>query len=158
MLATAIGILSFQARPLASTPSRTALTRMSSAAPYPELCVFDLDACMWDKEMFQMDEIPTANDAVRGDLNGRGEGVKGVMSGRDRISLHAGALIALQEHADGGYPGMRVALASSADTPFAEHVGRAALRLLEVLPGLTVWDLLMRDWDGKVAEALKVSA
>ena len=97
MLATAIGILSFQARPLASTPSRTALTRMSSAAPYPELCVFDLDACMWDKEMFQMDEIPTANDAVRGDLNGRGEGVKGVMSGRDRISLHAGALIALQE-------------------------------------------------------------
>eukprot|EP00308_Calcidiscus_leptoporus_P013231 CAMPEP_0119355448 /NCGR_PEP_ID=MMETSP1334-20130426/4282_1 /TAXON_ID=127549 /ORGANISM="Calcidiscus leptoporus, Strain RCC1130" /LENGTH=208 /DNA_ID=CAMNT_0007369279 /DNA_START=76 /DNA_END=702 /DNA_ORIENTATION=+ len=121
---------------------------MSSAAPYPELCVFDLDACLWDKEMFEMGVVPMVEDAVRGDLNGRGEGIAGVMSGRDKISLHTGALIALQEHADGGFPGMRVALASSADTPFAERVGRAALTILEVLPGLTVWDLLMRDWDG----------
>ena len=66
----------------------------------PTLCVFDLDACLWDKEMYEMPEIPdAAKDAVRGDLNGRGEGVKGVMSGRYRISLHAGALLALQGHA-----------------------------------------------------------
>eukprot|EP00966_Prymnesium_polylepis_P018300 421643-Prymnesium_polylepis.2 len=84
-----------------------------------------------------------------GDLNGRGEGVVGVMSGVDKISLHAGALCALQEHADGNYTGMRVALASSANTPFAVKVGRTALAMLEVLPGLTVWDLLMRDWDGR---------
>ena len=44
-------------------------------------------------------------------------------SGSDTIALHAGALIALQEHADGLHPGMRVALASSADTRFAEQVG-----------------------------------
>ena len=31
----------------------------------------------------------------------------------------------------------------------AEQVGRAALKLLEVVPGLTVWDLLMRDWEGR---------
>eukprot|EP00966_Prymnesium_polylepis_P183196 4245414-Prymnesium_polylepis.1 len=56
---------------------------------------------------------------------------------------------ALQEHADGAYPGMRIALASSADTPFAVKVGRTALTMLEVQPGLTVWGLLMRDWDGR---------
>jgi hypothetical protein len=58
-------------------------------------------------------------------------------------------LIALQEHADGGYPGMRICFASSADTQFAEKVGRATLKLLEVVPGMTVWDLVMRDWDKK---------
>jgi hypothetical protein len=36
---------------------------------------------------------------------------------------------------------MKVAFASSANTPFAERIGRASLALLEVLPGLTVWDL-----------------
>ncbi|CAK0895470.1 unnamed protein product [Prorocentrum cordatum] len=117
--------------------------------PYPELCVFDLDACLWDKEMFEMQAIPGESDKVVGDLNGRGEGVIGVMSGFDRISLHAGSLVALQGHADGRYPGMKIAVASSADTPFAEKVGRASLALLEVLPGLTVWDMLLRDWDGR---------
>ena len=24
----------------------------------PQLCVFDLDACLWDKEMFEMPAIP----------------------------------------------------------------------------------------------------
>ena len=84
-----------------------------------------------------MPAVPTKADVVRGDLNGRGEGVVGVMSGRNRISLHAGGLTALQEHADGAFPGMRVALASSANTPFAESIGRASLALLEVTPGVT---------------------
>lgn len=138
---------------LAARPGRRQGRRGSARAaveegPYPELCVFDLDACLWDKEMFEMQAVPKASDKVVGDLNGRGEGVVGVMSGRDKISLHAGSLVALQEHADGKYPGMRIAVASSADTPFAERVGRASLALLEVLPGLTVWDMLLRDWDG----------
>ena len=99
--------------------------------------------------MFEMPEIPTKADVVRGDLNGSGEGVTGVMSGRHKISLHAGSLVALQEHAAGKFPGMKVALASSANTPFAEQIGRASLALLEVTPGTTVWDVLMRDWDGR---------
>lgn len=61
---------------------------------YPELIVYDLDACLWDKEMFEMDHMP--GKTVRGDLNGRGDGVLGVMSGRDKISLHKGSLISLQ--------------------------------------------------------------
>lgn len=125
----------------------SALEAPQMSAALPELTVFDLDACLWDKEMFEMSEIP--KEKVMGDLNGRGSGVIGVMSGRDQISLHEGALVALQEHADGKFPGMRVALASSANTPFAVQVGRTSLTMLEVLPGLSVWDILMRDWEGR---------
>jgi magnesium-dependent phosphatase 1 len=116
---------------------------------YPELCVFDLDACFWDQEMYCMTKIPRPNDTVMGDLNGRGHGVVGVLSGGEKISLHKGSLIALQNHYDGIYGSMKVAFASSADTPFAEQVGRATLKLLEVVPGVTVWDLVVgRDWEG----------
>lgn len=126
---------------MAVTATATATTS------HPALCVFDLDACFWDQEMFEMPAIP--DRTVLGDLNGRGTGVIGAMSGGHQISLHAGSLHALQQHADGAYPGMKVAFASSADTPFAERIGRASLALLEVLPGLTVWDLVVgRDWKG----------
>ena len=138
---TALALISLFGRAAAM-----ASTAVSGALP--QLCVFDLDACLWDKEMFEMPAVPTAADCVRGELNGRGDGVVGVMSGRHKISLHKGSLIALQEHADGKYPDMRVALASSANTPFAEQIGRASLALLEVVPGVTVWDVLMRDWAG----------
>ena len=121
---------------------------------YPELVVFDLDACFWDKEMYEMPALPSKT--VTGPLGNNsdddnnfiGEGVTGAYSGRHKISLHRGSMVALQEHAAGDkYPGMKVCFASSADTPFAEKIGRATLKLLEVLPGLTVWDLVMRDWD-----------
>ena len=80
------------------TSKRTAAVMLQQAdGPYPALCVFDLDACLWDKEMFEMPAVPTAEDVVVSDLAGRGDGVVAVMSGRHRISLHAGALLALQE-------------------------------------------------------------
>ena len=121
----------------------------SNNGPFPELVVFDLDACFWDQEMYTLSKIPDESNVVRGDLNGRGEGVVGVMSGRSRISLHRGSLSALQSHHDGRYPGTRVCFASSADTELAERIGRSALRLLEVVPGMTVWDLVVgRDWGG----------
>ena len=149
-------VASSAARPSLCTASASSVSRMSSSGSdytlddlgkkYPELVVFDADACFWDKEMYQMGSMPS--ETVKGDLNGRGEGVTGVMSGRDKISLHRGSLIAMQEHWDGMYPGMKVAIASSADTPFAEKVGRASLKLLEVVPGVTVWDVFMRDFNG----------
>jgi magnesium-dependent phosphatase 1 len=100
--------------------------------------------------MFEMPALPDPKNVVRGDLNGRGKGITGVYSGRhELISLHEEALVALQEQYDNRYPGMKMALASSANTPFAEKIGRASLKLLEVVPGTSVWDLLMRDWDSK---------
>ena len=121
----------------------------ASRGPFPELVVFDLDACFWDQEMYTLTNIPDSSNIVKGDLNGRGNGVVGVMSGRKRISLHTGSLRALQSHYDNKYPNMKVCFASSADTPLAERIGRAALKLLEVVPGTSVWDLVVeRDWNG----------
>lgn len=121
---------------------------MQSTQAYPELVVLDLDACFWDQEMFEMPALP--DKTIRGDLNGRGDGVVSAVSGGHPISLHPGSLRALQDHADGKFPHTKFCFASSADTPFAEKIGRASLKLLEVLPGLTVWDLVVgRDWDGQ---------
>jgi len=118
--------------------------------PFPDLCVFDLDACFWDQEMYTLSKICDSSNVVKGDLNGRGEGVVGVMSGRSKISLHTGSLIALQNHYDNKFDDMKVCFASSADTPLAEKIGRSALKLLEVVPGVTVWDLVVgRDWSGE---------
>ena len=113
----------------------------------PELVVFDLDACFWDQEMYTLSMIPDSSNVVKGDLNGRGEGVVGVMSGRTKISLHKGSLIALQDHYDNKFGDMKICFASSADTPLAERIGRATLKLLDIVPGYTVWDLVLRDWN-----------
>ena len=119
---------------------------------YPDLVVFDLDACFWDQEMYTLNEIPTR--AVTGDLNGHGEGTVGVMSGPHEIRLHSGALQACQDHWNGKFTtensNTKFLFASSADTPFAEKIGRQALKMLEVVPGVTVWDLVVhRDWGGQ---------
>jgi len=110
----------------------------------PELMVFDLDDCLWSPEMFTLDEMPSG--VVRGSLNGRGEGVVGVKSGSETIRLFPGALRVLQECADGEYEPMRLGIASSSDTPLAASIAEASLRLLEVLPGLSLRDLLARGW------------
>lgn len=126
------------------------IAQQKHAIFFPKLCVFDLDACFWDQEMYTMHALPT--QTIEGELNGRGRGVVGVRSTDPRdpiIRLHAGSLYALQQHYDQAYPGMKVAFASSADTPFAEECARAALKLLQVVPGVTVWDLVVnRDWNG----------
>jgi magnesium-dependent phosphatase 1 len=97
--------------------------------------------------MFEMPAVP--DRTATGDLNGNGQGVIGAYSGSHKISMHKGSMIALQEHAQHKYPGMKICFASSADTPFAEQIGRATLKLLEVVPGMTVWELVMRDWDNR---------
>ena len=115
---------------------------------YPRLVVFDLDACFWDQETFELDAVP--NRTIVGDLQGRGTGVLGVDCGNEIMQMHPGALYALQNHIDGQYPETKVAFASSALTPFSERIARKALALLEVIPGTSVWDLVVDgDWLGK---------
>lgn len=113
-------------------------------AVLPDLVVLDLDDCVWHPEMFTLDEMP--GQPVIGDLNGRGEGVIGVRSGTETITMFPGALQALQECAEGRFDPMRLAVASSADTQFATQIAQAALRMLEVLPGVTLRQLLARGW------------
>mmetsp|Transcript_27424 Transcript_27424/g.55185 ORF Transcript_27424/g.55185 Transcript_27424/m.55185 type:complete len:155 (+) Transcript_27424:33-497(+) len=69
----------------ASAEAASVAEKMALGTQYPEMVVFDLDACLWDQEMYALDSLPTKK--VYGDLGGRGEGVTGVMSGSDKISL-----------------------------------------------------------------------
>ena len=64
----------------------------------------------------------------------RGEGVVGVRSGGDVIRLFPGALQALQEVADGVHADMRLAVASSADTPLAESIASQRAMTISLAP------------------------
>ena len=142
-----------------STSESTDTNNDRCGIDYPALVVFDLDACFWDQEMYEMPALPSKTvTGPLGNSNDNDIGVTGVYSGRHKISMHPGSVVALREHAsnnnrngngNGKYPGMKICFASSADTPFAEKIGRATLKLLEVLPGITVWDLVVQDWNGE---------
>ena len=118
---------------------------------YPELMVFDLDACFWNQEKYKMPNIPTQQNVVMGVIGGwdvpLADGVVKLSSGGNTFGLHAGAQRAITENYAGRqHPGMKICFVSSADTPQAAQ-SRAALQLLEVVPGVTVWDALMQDWN-----------
>ena len=69
-------------------------------------------------------------------LSKQGKGVIGVKSGGQVIKIFPGALRVLQAIHAGKYPGpMRLATASSADTPRAVQIGKAAMAILEIVPG-----------------------
>ena len=79
----------FQSSSIVHLSCKTTL-HMTKSTPthFPELIVFDLDACLWDKEMYELSKIPDESNIVKGDLgHGRGEGVAGIMSGRSKISF-----------------------------------------------------------------------
>ena len=98
----------------------------------PELVVFDMDMCLWSPEMYTLDSIPTVKDAQRGKLGDKGEGVVAVSSGYEDIRIFPAALTVLQDFYEGKYGSkMRIAAASSADTPRAVSIGRAAMGILE---------------------------
>lgn len=112
---------------------------------FPSLVVFDLDMCVWSPEMYELNEIPSTR--VMGQLGMYGEGVVGVKSGYEVIRLFPTALEVLQEYYMDKYPGMRIAAASSADTPQAVQIGRTAMGILEVLPGVTLREVFSKGWD-----------
>ena len=104
----------------------------NSCLVLPELVVFDLDMCLWSPEMYTLDSVPTLKDAQRGKLGDKGDGVVAVSSGYEDIRIFPAALIVLQDFYEGKYGSkMRIAAASSADTPRAVSIGRAAMGILE---------------------------
>mmetsp|Transcript_14248 Transcript_14248/g.36914 ORF Transcript_14248/g.36914 Transcript_14248/m.36914 type:complete len:229 (-) Transcript_14248:47-733(-) len=141
-----LGLVMALAGPASGSSLRT------SRMVLPKLCVLDLDMCVWQPEMFTL--YDDCDRPVRGDLAGRGDGVIGVHSGSDVIRMFPGALKALQQCHDELIPrGMRLAVASSADTPRAVEIGRQAMEVLEVLPGLTMLDVLRMGWEDGDGEA-----
>eukprot|EP00750_Incisomonas_marina_P005518 INCI13986.1.p1 GENE.INCI13986.1~~INCI13986.1.p1 ORF type:complete len:426 (-),score=74.93 INCI13986.1:3-1280(-) len=131
----------------ASTQKRAFDVATADANKLPALAVFDLDACFWDEEMYTLDHLVDRSRPVIGSLgDGVGDGVVGARSGRSIIRIHPGALLALQGFYRGEYPGMRIAAASSADTPIAVKIGRSALALLEIVPGVTAREVFGIGW------------
>lgn len=79
----------------------------------PSLIVFDLDACLWSPEMFELDRAPGAYDAKRG----------GCPAGHDTVQLFEGArqVLALLLR-DKRFADTKVAAASSTtEPPYANH-------------------------------------
>jgi magnesium-dependent phosphatase 1 len=116
------------------------------STPLPELAVFDLDDCLWSPEMYTLNDVPTANDCITGSLGVSGEGIIAVRSGHHEIRLFPDALLVLQKIYLGEYPKMRIAAASSADTPLAVRIGRTSMCLLEILPGVTMREVFDQGW------------
>ena len=107
----------------------------STSGALPTLAVFDLDACFWDEEMYTLREVVDPGKNVRGSPGDDvGEGVVAAVSGRTRIRINPWALHALQNYYRGKYPGMRLAAASSADTPLAAKIGQARRRSWKFSP------------------------
>lgn len=122
--------------------------RSKESLIWPKLIVFDLDMCIWSPEMYELDEIPTTASIIRGKLKpDDAEGVIAVTSGYDQIRIFPDALAILQQYQRGEFPDtVRIAAASSADTPRAVSIGRAAMGLLEVVPGVTLRQTFARGW------------
>ena len=111
---------------------------------YPHLIVFDLDACFWNQEMYQLYDICDSKDNIVDEKTGI---VIGAVSGRTVIRMHEGSRKALTEYYEGKYPGARLATASSADTPLAVKIGQSALRNLEIAPGVSAASVFAIGWE-----------
>ena len=96
--------------------------------------------------MYELDEVPTEASKVLGKLPD-GEGVVAVRSGYEEIRVFPDALLILRDFYNNCFPShLRIAAASSADTPRAAQIGRAAMGLLEVIPGITLRQVFAKGW------------
>lgn len=97
-----------------------AASASSTPTALPRLVVFDLDACLWSPEMYQLGEPPSAWCDIRG----------GVVAGRSLVRLFPGALHAFEQLAtNAAFAGTRVALASSTSEPGYARATLALYRL-----------------------------
>lgn len=128
-----------------ATTTTGGLVGHSELTIMPELVVFDLDHCLWLPEMYTLDEVPSK--VILGSLHSHGEGAIAAKSGREEIKLFPDALRILQEIYHDSYPGIKIAAASSADTPQAVRIAKAAMDLLEIVPGVTMREVFNKGWD-----------
>ena len=80
----------------------------ATSARVPKLLIFDLDACLWSPEMFELRAAPTSYDADAG----------GVRAGTEVVRLFPGALSVLRRLiTDPALNSIKVAVASSTTEP-----------------------------------------
>lgn len=152
-------LLSMASSSLSAVSIATSSTRYNVISSFPKLIVFDLDMCLWTPEMYELESVPQARDVVLGPLSSDGgeQGAVGVRSGGETIRLFEDARAILRDFYTGAFPSdVRLAAASSADTPRAVAIGRAAMSLLEVLPGVTMRQVLARGWPEGFEENLQI--
>eukprot|EP00729_Bicosta_minor_P003302 gene3302-5059_t len=118
----------------------------------PELCVFDLDDCLWHPEMYTIHDIPS--EAVLGELSPGVQGVVGAKGGSTVVELFPAALKVLQDIHRGKYGSMKIAAASSADTPKAVACAKASMDILEIVPGVTMKQLFDTVGGGYPADVI----
>ena len=95
------------------------VARFMARRRLPALIVFDLDACLWLPEMYELSTAPTTYSATKG----------GVAAGGDVVRLFPGAQAVLKQLlTDSSFASVRVAVASSTTEP------AYANRCLEALP------------------------
>ena len=70
-----------------------------------------------------------------------------MLSGKSRVQLFPDALKILQDIYSGMYPGVRIAAASSADTPLAVSIGKKSMSMLEIFPNVTMRDVFAMGWE-----------
>lgn len=146
---------------------------MAGAGSLPTMIVFDLDDCLWTPEMHELSGMPSVpiegpldpDDAAHSPLGTIGLSVPKTKTNRrgrrrtvptwepedgttsETVRLYDGARRALRALAtDPAYRGVILAAASSSLEPSYSH---ACLRALEVLPGVTVRDMLTYDQIGR---------
>merc|ERR1719221_1051780 len=99
----------------------------------PSLIVFDLDACLWTPEMFELNAPPSKYD----------KNVGGVRAGSDVVRLFDGAAAVLArcatERKGGIFTATAFAAASSTTEP---HFAQTCLRQLPVEGGTSVSEML----------------
>lgn len=83
-------------------------TSRAGSARVPKLLVFDLDACLWSPEMFELHAAPTSYDAQAG----------GVRAGSEVVRLFPGALSVLRRLiTDPALANTKLGVASSTTEP-----------------------------------------
>lgn len=121
-------------------------SRFQSLNKLPELLVFDLDECLWTPEMYTLNSEPTIK--IEGDLHDKGKGVIALSGNRYRenIKLYPDALHILQYLYLNNYHNMKISIASSADTPLATRCAYKSLELLEILPNISLREVINNSW------------
>eukprot|EP00041_Stephanoeca_diplocostata_P005387 m.61138 g.61138 ORF g.61138 m.61138 type:complete len:224 (+) comp15754_c1_seq2:1819-2490(+) len=98
-------------------------------------------------ETYELSKVPNQNSEKTHADFGFGPQIIGVDCGDSALQLFPGAIKALQDVHDGVFPGLKCAVASTANETRSAKIAHAALDILEIKPGITVREVLSLGWE-----------